>query len=382
MSCNAETREVSPSRDERGRGRALRTIRSTPAFRCDWRLLEESGKAAGIAPDFRSVVTELAADECRPKRHLDCRFDGRWRDYRGRHIEPDLILAYHLPNRESLELIRLASHSQLGASGLGTGTKTVTRRNFLEWVTAIGTLAAIPDGKNSICGTETATRPGPRRDTAEGIQQSVHVLTTDYSFAQAPFVNPRIIHDFSTWLSDVGDHVTEINLTDAQRSNRYYGEPSVHDTDRLCPFVYSGDSEKGFFGYSYVGITDRGVHVLYTADSGGGSGVFINLMFLAVELSHGILATGDPRSGGVVRADKERVVLRKLGEIGLGDRWSGELQVRGNDVFVGRDRGWFAASGGTGGDGNWSEDRLVPIDIAPEAPLDFSGNRRESTRQV
>ena len=90
-----------------------------------------------------------------------------------------------------------------------------------------------------------------------------------------------------------------------------------------------------WFGYRYVGRTDDGADVLETSNCGGGSGVFVNLMLVRIERDKGMSCNW---TQGVIRADRERLVIKKLGEIGLGDRWSGELKVQGNKVFIGKDR--------------------------------------------
>jgi mRNA interferase YafQ len=38
---------------------------------------------------------------------------GEWTDHRDCHIKPDLVLIYRMPDAESLELVRLGSHSEL-----------------------------------------------------------------------------------------------------------------------------------------------------------------------------------------------------------------------------------------------------------------------------
>jgi len=99
-------------------------------------------------------------------------------------------------------------------------------------------------------------------------------------------------------------------------------------------------SDGSEFGYRHIGRTASGIDVLLTMDSGGGSGVFENLMLVRVEEESG---------GGSVRAvdgktdvmtfKQRRVVIRKLGEIVLGDRWQGDLKVSGNEIAIGKDTG-------------------------------------------
>jgi hypothetical protein len=138
------------------------------------------------------------------------------------------------------------------------------------------------------------------------------------------------------------------------------------------PFV-SLRKENEYFGYQYVGKTDTGIHILLTSDWGGGSGVFRRLMFVVFEIDKGIVCDWEKLS---IHSAEERLLIKKLGEIGLGDRWSGELRVDGNKLFVGKDEGWFTVSGGTGG--GWLsynlKDRILSIDIDPTQTVLWKGN--------
>ena len=55
-----------------------------------------------------------SADAPLPQRFRDHALVGQWRNCRDCHIRPDLILIYRKPDDESLDLIRLGSHSDLG----------------------------------------------------------------------------------------------------------------------------------------------------------------------------------------------------------------------------------------------------------------------------
>jgi hypothetical protein len=187
------------------------------------------------------------------------------------------------------------------------------------------------------------------------------------SFTRAPYIHPRIIQDLTSWMSDDGDQVVAINLPDAQDSNRYFGEVHVEKTNGEHPFVYvEGDKEQ--FGYQYVGRTEAGVHVLCTSDWGGGSGVFKNLMFVVFERDGDTLSHPDRP---LVDLARDRLLVEKLGEISLGDRYAGRLEVTGNRLLIGKDTGWFSVSGGTGGSGR-TEDVLLRLDLTRQqgAPAD------------
>jgi uncharacterized protein len=64
-----------------------------------------------------------------------------------------------------------------------------------------------------------------------------------YSFTTAPFINPRIVEDLSTWDSDRGDQVIAINVNDSQHSNRYAGEPEVRRDKGASAYVFHRDGE-------------------------------------------------------------------------------------------------------------------------------------------
>ena len=184
-----------------------------------------------------------------------------------------------------------------------------------------------------------------------------------YSFVQTPHIHPKIVQDLTSWMSDRGDQVVAINLKDSQESNRYFGEVLVREVKGAHPYVYVQESDKAF-GYQYVGKTKAGLHILYTSEWDGGSGVFKRLLLLAFEYDEGIQVDWDE---SVIRSGERRVLLRKLGQIALGDRWAGELRVDGNELFIGRDDGWFEQSGGKGG--GWlssdRKDRTLRIDVTP-----------------
>ncbi len=60
------------------------------------------------------MISELAADVPLAPKFRDHPLTGRWRDHRDCHVKPDLVLIYRLPDKATLELVRLGSHSELG----------------------------------------------------------------------------------------------------------------------------------------------------------------------------------------------------------------------------------------------------------------------------
>jgi len=95
----------------------MRTIKFTNAFKRDYKR-EKSGKSRQhvekLDRELTEVVALLAADTVLHRRYADHPLTGDWKDFRDCHIRPDLVLIYRKPDADSLELVRLASHSELG----------------------------------------------------------------------------------------------------------------------------------------------------------------------------------------------------------------------------------------------------------------------------
>jgi mRNA interferase YafQ len=62
---------------------------------------------------FLEVVRLLSEDQPLPARHYDHALAGDWKDHRDCHVKPDLVLIYRKPDKDTLELVRLGSHSEL-----------------------------------------------------------------------------------------------------------------------------------------------------------------------------------------------------------------------------------------------------------------------------
>ena len=60
------------------------------------------------------VVQALANDDALEPRHHDHALSGPWTDFRDCHLRPDLVLIYQKPDAQSLRLVRIESHAELG----------------------------------------------------------------------------------------------------------------------------------------------------------------------------------------------------------------------------------------------------------------------------
>lgn len=89
-------------------------------------------------------------------------------------------------------------------------------------------------------------------------------------------------------------------------------------------------------------------------------------LFEEIEPDKGIVFNGEEQT---ITSTKERLIIKKLGEVALGDRWAGELTINGNELVIGKDEGWFTKSGGEGS-GKFSKDqkeRIIKIIVQSKA---------------
>lgn len=92
----------------------MRMIERSTAFKRDYKRIKSS-------PRYRKDLDALIADILKyllgdiplPEKYLDHSLGGSWQGYRECHLKPDLLLIYKKPDKSTLRLTRLGSHSEL-----------------------------------------------------------------------------------------------------------------------------------------------------------------------------------------------------------------------------------------------------------------------------
>jgi len=92
----------------------MRTVRYTKRFQRDYRREGSGIHGKKLDALLMEVVNLLAADALLPRRNVEHALSGEWSDCRDCHLRPDLVLIYRKPAADTLELVRLGSHSELG----------------------------------------------------------------------------------------------------------------------------------------------------------------------------------------------------------------------------------------------------------------------------
>jgi len=194
--------------------------------------------------------------------------------------------------------------------------------------------------------SQTLQQVATKDDLARlSIQNSIYVLgqstagarpweQLQYSFSREEYVHPLIVRELLGWLSDRGATIVSIDLATANRSNRFYGDFSVVNGNSTVWVEWR--SERESFRYRHIATSPSGVHMVECYDSGGGTGLFGSVCLLALEQDRSLYE--DSEQGLFAR---ERVLLKTLGSISLGDRYAGDIEYRDGLLTIGADRGWF-----------------------------------------
>ncbi|KJY77269.1 hypothetical protein TW74_13260 [Vibrio nigripulchritudo] len=143
-----------------------------------------------------------------------------------------------------------------------------------------------------------------------------------YSFVSDNYISPAIFDDLNGWISDVGEQIVSINISDTNQSNRYFGEVDVQHVPNAFPIVdYKSDDK--YLSYQYVGCSFSGVHILKLVSNYGGSGYFHSLLLVTVAADSCIAFESTSKA-----IKKECFVIKKVGTIPLGDRYEGTVTYK------------------------------------------------------
>ena len=90
------------------------TIHNSRKFRRDYQR-EKSGRHGKKLDSMLNEVLDIwESRKPFPRRYFDHALSGEWNDCRDCHLKPDLVLIYRWLDNDTIEFIRLGSHSELG----------------------------------------------------------------------------------------------------------------------------------------------------------------------------------------------------------------------------------------------------------------------------
>jgi mRNA interferase YafQ len=89
-------------------------IRRTTQFKRDFKRELRGRHRSSVGNDLQAALSLLFAGRTLPARYFDHALSGEWKDHRDCHLKPDLVLIYRWDEDDTLALVRLGSHSELG----------------------------------------------------------------------------------------------------------------------------------------------------------------------------------------------------------------------------------------------------------------------------
>lgn len=92
----------------------MRTIDRSTAFKRDYKRIKATPRYRNDLDALLSdILKHLLADKPLPEKYLDHALSNSWNGYRECHLKPNLLLIYKKPDKHTLRLARLGSHSEL-----------------------------------------------------------------------------------------------------------------------------------------------------------------------------------------------------------------------------------------------------------------------------
>jgi hypothetical protein len=136
-------------------------------------------------------------------------------------------------------------------------------------------------------------------------------------------IHPACVMQLGTELSDSFPAVGAVDVAGCTDTRQHLAVFTVRDG-----WIRMDLKDGGWFAYRHLGVSSGGTHVLQTQSSGGGTGLFEDLLLIRFHRDR-------VRENGKVR---DRLLITSVGSFTLGDRDDGEITFGGNKVILGHSR--------------------------------------------
>ncbi|MFH1459442.1 MAG: hypothetical protein ABIG64_03600 [Candidatus Omnitrophota bacterium] len=152
-------------------------------------------------------------------------------------------------------------------------------------------------------------------------------INTQFTYKDKP-IHPFLIRQFSNWCSDYRPPMTKtVDVSAAFDTNQYQLSEIKKRNDWLFSEKVERDGEYRFyesFHYHWLGKMGNNIHVLETGANGGGSGFFMDLMF--VRFFEDEIMWEEKK--------EKQLLMSIIGIYSLGDRYEGDIKVYANKVII------------------------------------------------
>ena len=156
-----------------------------------------------------------------------------------------------------------------------------------------------------------------------------------YSFSKPEYIHPEIVEELDGWISDGLPVYAAVDLEGAMRSNRFFLPPEERGTPGADGWIrvekkseFSCDNNP-YYRYKFIGVTPSGTHIIQTAWSGGGTGIFCRVLFMRFQTDEVLTSSLNKTT------TRTRVLLRCIGDRPLGDRYCGDVTYADGVLTIG-----------------------------------------------
>lgn len=177
--------------------------------------------------------------------------------------------------------------------------------------------------------------------TGTGISR--HWESFRYSFTRDPYVHPLVIKALAGLISDSSETIIAVDLDTSQVSNQFYGSFNFRKIGGDIWVFWEEEEPASFrsetFFYRCIGTSPSGIHILHCRQSTGGVSVFNTVILVALESDVAVKHMKDRL------IPHDRLVLKTLGSIPLGDRYEGDIIYSDGVLRLGIDTSHMAYGG-------------------------------------
>ena len=176
-----------------------------------------------------------------------------------------------------------------------------------------------------------SVRPGPA--VAAGGEIPTEEANARFTYKGKP-IHPGCIREFEVWMSD-GDppRVLTVDVDSCVTSDKNFS-PLRRSPDGWVSASTGDEQSRDWCAYKHLGRTSTGTHVLAVRLAGGGTMVATYVYLVRFDQEEYQLFS----KGGERPSVEKRLVLKCVGQLGIGDRDDGTLELRGDVLVLGVSR--------------------------------------------
>lgn len=144
-------------------------------------------------------------------------------------------------------------------------------------------------------------------------------------------IHPGCVRQFNVGLADSPPPIVRsVDVAACVSSNENYEPFKISDEGYVSYEYELVEGEKGWFAYKYLGKTGSGLHVLDTRSNEGGTMVAMTVFLIDFNTGNYLTISNEEKS-----ENNKRLIMSCTGQITRGDRDSGTVMLKGNELTLG-----------------------------------------------